>query len=492
MSSDKGSRVPLLPLQGSINNTLSIVGTLDEWESTIIDRYKDDFGHACFEIAEKQTSISRALEWLQIGAVAGNGRSILLHTALTYDCLHDVDYKLDEAALLLSQVKEEKRKDEKRELKLFKYFKPFDPRGARARRSFTRTLLSGSLEKNKDSAIHQSFFKSGLRETYLIPVVCKYLERAKGDEEIQEEEDEEEEEEEEGKVVLRSRQEIKSSLDIAHLLLFDYSSVSILYHRLSFLPSGFLMSFLSHFLSRLPSLKTLVLEGPASLTPTVLSQLIDTDTSKLEEFCILNCEVESLSSLSLCDFSSLQKLVISLNAAGTTKATPSVGWLSNELVRSLKVLHIRCIHLNDISPLSGCDLSSLEVLSFDGCRSLSDLSPLRGKDLSSLRSLHLHGTAISDLSPLCECERFAPEHINIRASPIVDLSPLSQLDFSHLKRPIDLRNTHILDLTPLENISADDVCVLITWTPALTKMLEEGLDPDKSYHAIGKVRVEWK
>ena len=138
--------------------------------------------------------------------------------------------------------------------------------------------------------------------------------------------------------------------------------------------------------------------------------------------------------------------------------------LSSDITRFLHELSVSACNLQDLSPLSGCDHSLLEVLDLSSNLSLSDISPLRGPDLSSLKCLYISYTGVSDISPLCGCKGLSPEYVSSGFSAMEDLSPLSVIDVSSLKRaglkePIDVRHTKVSDLSPLDNISNDGVFV---------------------------------
>ena len=470
MSFKKDTVDPPSSLDNMVEKVISVIGPLEDWESEELKKSSGDFGRTCYDISNmKQSSIPRTMKWLKMSAEDGWEQGILVYGGLLYGLNRDLQYKGDEAAWWVKRVKD---KD------MVKKVGSFDSDASRARRHLTRLFLSGSLSKNQDSVLYRSFFRSSLREVHLLPLISKYL--------VGEEKREEKREERENSV-----KDVKSLVDIS-LFVFSssssFTSMVTIYMRdynqfLCFLPLLFSLS---------PNLKRLSLDRGRlpfshSVFPHIdLSLLQQVNTSKLEKLNISRCSFDSLSPLSLCDLSSLRSLTISQFPKGD--GFHPLNGLSSEITRSLKKLTVFDSNLKDISPLSDCDLSSLESLNLHWNGSLSSLSPLRGSDLSSLKYLNLSDTNISDLSPLCECKGLALEELDLHETPIEDLSPLSLLDLSRLKKPIDLQRTKVSDLSPLENISYDGVEVNISDTPAMKKMVEEGLE---SPQTIGKVKVMW-
>ena len=432
---------------------------LGKWEISVLNRTAE-FGDACYEISRGQTSPSLSMKWLKISVNEGERKGIEPYAGLLYALHHEVEYMGDEAAWWMRQLDEEIRK------KLI-----FDQSGSRARRFLTRLLLSGSLSKNQDSVIYRSFFHSGLREVHLLPLISKYLVEEKREEESEEEGEE--------------RQEVSSLLDISSIV-FSSSSSSITSLTINMKYDNQFLCFLPLLFSLLPNLTRLELTSSGFIHRTDLSFLQQVNTSKLERLQISSCSFDSLSPLSLCDLSSLHSLTIK-NFPERDGLHPLNG-LSSDITRSLKTLRLVKCHLEGLSPLSDCDLSSLEHLDLTFNRSPSSLSPLRGSDLSSLKSLNLDGTNISDLSPLCECKGLALEELCLRETPFEDLSSLSLLDLSRLKNPINLTETKVSDLSPLENISYDGVVVSVYDTPIAKSMEEQGLN---RYLKRGKVTVLW-
>ena len=454
-----------------MRRALSVFVELDDWERDILLTHYFSFDVACFEAAKKQTTIPRAIKWLQLGAEEGHIYATLIYASLLQGVYPGLQYKGDEAAYWLKQ-------GEQIDIISSGYFKlnifSFDPNGSRARRFLTRLLLSGSLSKNQDSVLSRSFFRSGLREVHLLPLILKFLPK---------------EEIDGSRLLIFERETIDfNRLTVLPLIIFQGTSYTKSL-TLSLEADNQYICYLSIFFSRCPNLKMLKFNSHVHPTPSVdLSYLQQADTSKLESLVLSRVRYQSLSSLSLCNFSSFHTLCISNYHISHLDGLHPLNGLSSDISRSLKTLQVNHSDIKDLSPLSDCDLSSLEELLLYNNRSLSDLSALRGSDLSSLKYLNLQCTSVSDLSPLCECKGLALEKITLSCASIIDLSSLSLLDLSCLKACIYLDYTKVSDLSPLENISYEGVEVYIPSTPAANKMKEEGL---KSPQTIGKVTVKW-
>ena len=452
----------------NVDKAISIFGEVDEQERKILGKTSYTFGGACFKISgEKKSTIVQSMKWLKMSAEEGYQEGVFVYGCLLFRLNPDLQYLGDEGAWWLTRVED---------MKLFEKVGNvhFDSDGLRARRHLTRTLLSGSLSKNQDSVLYRSFFHSGLREVHLLPLISKYL--------IEEKKIEVDHVDHDTSITEICLHSIN---DVSKITFMDTSSITSLSmcmklnnHLLRSLP---LLFFLFPNMSKL----TLFASQTKTEEKVDLSLLQKVNTSKLEILHLDRCVYDSLSPLSLCDLSSLHTLKV--YRFSNHELDPLEG-LSSDITRSLKEFELTMSVLQDLSPLSGCDLSSLEKLNLEYSGSLSDLSPLRGSDLSSLKSLTLDFSKVSDLSPLCECKGLALEEINLSRTPIEDLSPLSLLDLSCLKQPIYLSNTKVSDLSPLENISCDGVEVHIKGTPAARRMLEEGL---VSPQTVGRVTVTW-
>ena len=452
----------LLPDGTDIETVEGVVGKLEDWERQLFLNL-DIMGSACVRAAEKQTTIERTMKWLQLGAMSGDRHDMIVYAGLLHASNSSVEYKRDEAAWWVTRVESKRLRGN-----------IFYSDGPRARRFLTRLLLSGSLSKNQDSVLYQSFFRSSLREVHLLPLISKYLVG----------EEKERTNHVSSSVSPPSMRTIGSLFDLSSSLIQDCSSLTSLTVFLETKSS--LLLFLPLLLSQCSgSLSDVTLMGETGQTPNLsLSLFQQVDTSRLQRLRLVNCSYDSLSPLSLCDLSSLISLTV--EAFPKSQRHPLNG-LSSDITRSLQKLAF-IYFFNDISPLSGCDLSSITSLSFENATSLSDLSPLRGSDLSSLRTITLTNTNVSDLSPLCECKGLILEYIHLYGSSIEDLSPLSLLDLSRLRQLINLTYTKVSDLSPLENISYSGVEVFIRGTPAVIKMEEKGLGPPQM---VGNVKVLW-
>ena len=448
----------------NIEKAESVVGPLQDWERRELEANPDDFGRACFNLAEDHTTLTRTIEWLQLGSEEGHECAILAHAALLHGLNPEVEYKGDEAAWWVKRVKDEG---------LVEKVGSFDADGSRARRYLTRVLLSGSLSKYQDSVLYRSFFHSGLREVHLLPLISKYLV--------------EEEREPNDKKEMKSepRLDIYYLHDICQVIFGGYTSTTHL--TLFMKPNNQFLCFLPLLFSLLVNLKYLILKAHQMTEQHIdLSYLHHANTSKLENLLIVCCSYHSLSPLSLCDLSSFKSLEV--RKFPQVDGLHPLNGLSSDITRSLKHLVVTNCHLKDLSPLSDCDLSLIESLCFEDNSSLSDLSPLRGSDLSSLIRFGIGSTNISDLSPLCDCKGLALKKLNLYQTPIEDLSPLSLLDLSRLEVSIQLRRSNISDLSPLENISYENISAHIDFSPAWKRLKKEGI---KSPHLVGKVMLTW-
>ena len=426
------------------------VGEVFEWERKVFDHVKDKF-RACTVIAERQTSIPRARQWLQVVIEVGpsdwSEKAKFVDVSLMYACGGKVEFVRDEAVLMLKQLKGEDNNGYMHSW----YCDDVDPDGHRARRGAVRFLLSGSLKKNKDSVLRRSFFRSGLREIHLLPLVASYLvgkvTRPRYNDRLSETENiEREREREEQDEKSNDSTTIRSLLDFAPFLLLSHSSP----HR--FLTLEIHPLFDNHLVGFLPLLSHLYQfnhlnicnESLATRREINLSFLLEMDTSSLVTFgCFWFC-ISSLSPLSHCHFPLLQKLVIN-EGITICGGLSSLDGLTKANTSSLTSLSISSPCLVDISALSLCDLSSLTFLKLKS-NALSDLSPLSNFDLSSVKTLHLIDSQISDLSHLGDSDLSSLTDLYLSGSPISDLSPLQS--FGPLGR-LSLDRTNVADLSPL-------------------------------------------
>ena len=460
--------VPPLDIDALLKLSLSIVGDLEEWERKhLLLSYNPSPGYKSRYLAASQTTIPRTLKWLQVGAEEGDERADVMRKALIYGLSPNLEYKRDEFALGIINRKTAN------DLAF--------PQSVRCRseatRGLVRTLLSGSLSKNRESALYRSFFCSSMRETRLLPLISNYIVPKMRAEPSR-----------------YSRHEISLTLiEICNVFFTCGTQVGLQLCIYGGAEGTFISPFLPVLLSFVPSLIELEVYGDDRYgkddyglitLPTIdLSILLEVDTSKVARLALHECSILSLSPLSLCDLSSLDTLEIGRDIP--INGLISLEGLTRSNMKSLISLRLSCPDLIDISALSDCDLSSLESLYFDDCSSLSDISPLRGLDLSSLEYLSLSGTRVTDLSPLCECRGFAP----ITMSPsfyLQDLTHFSMIDFSRwsdTNSPLLLPS--VLDLSPLENIRY--VGVRVSIRGPLVRTLKE--NSTTFPFRIGKVEV---
>ena len=464
MSIEGAATDSCLPSIGMVEKATHAIGSLEEWEIADLRDSVYDFGRTCYNVANKQqNSPIRMKKWLRLSAEEGYGEGKVSYIALLRGLNPELQYVGDEAAWWVKRVKDKW---------LLWKLRSFDSDGSPARRHLVRTLLSGSLFKNQHSVLYRSFFRSGLREVHLLPLISKYLVEEMREEKTTWDRNDKP----------RRKTDILSLSDIASIDFSSSSSATSL--RISMEYDNQYVCLFPLFLPLFPNLHQLNFVGPRSSQTHLDLSFFQHVTSKLSQLTLLGCSFDTLSPLSLCDLSSLHSLTI--ECFPHRDGLHPLKGLSSDITRSLNTLEVSQCHLEDLTPLSGCDLSSLTRLKVFGSSSLSDLSPLRGSDLSSLKYIDLRYSNISDLSPLSECRGLALESFHLSFTPIEDLSPLSLLDLSCLKEPIHLEKSHVADLSPLENISYDGVRLIITHTPAMKKLKGGGLE---SPQTIGKVKV---
>ena len=496
----------------------SIVGRLYEWEREILPMNEFDrdgevvstsslsppclpppppdnsllFSTVCLFICEKQKSIHRGVQWAKLAAINPptfkfNLEAHLLLYSLTYLLPTSLDYEREEALFKIGQLPPRVVKRWSHSL----YFDSKDQGGSAGVRYRVRALVSGSLRRNKDTPIYRSFFHSPLREVLVLPLIAEYLTPKT----LQKK----------GKKIWKSRPkgkcpqivDISSLKEICAVLFEDVSSLEAI--RVAVDSDHKLISFLSLILSRCfvkkiyiyypyLQLSRLRRECKESLPVIDLSFLVGTNTSSLSELFVENCHVLSLSPLSECDLSSLQVLKVhETTEARFNRGLTTLEGLNKDNTASLQTLEIHCPHIKDISVLSTCDLSSLVKLSFSSS-SVSSLSSLVDCDFSNLKELSLSQTKISDISPLTTWKGFAPFRLSFTAAPIEDISPLSLLDLSLIIETIDLSRTNVADLSPLESITVDDLRVSLTNTPVASKAPGRDEIGDQ-YSLAGKVKI---
>lgn len=406
------------------------LGALEPWEEQCFDMHDRPF--VCQLIAGRQTSPSRARMWLNLTEkVFGNvrGDSVFMESALMYAMEGDCEHKADEVAVKLTLAEGA----DDLSVPFVEYANRYDPECCRFRRWVVQTLLSGSLEKNKESSsLYTSFFHSSLREVHLLPFIATFLVGHKDTMSID-------------PATHRPKvAQIHSLLDISRLLLFD----APLGESLKLYPKyeRHLVGFLPLLFSRLPSLKRFSVRIPSMKRIQVdLSFLNDVgvDVSGLLDLTLSDAVVSSLSPLSSCDLSSLERLTLF-----SVRRLKSLEGLTDRNTARLRSLSVSSTEVVDISALAGCALSSLEVLNLGGCAYLSDISPLRNSTLSSLSEVYLDSVLVADLSPLCIHNLSSLTVLDLRSSAISDLSPLGNCSLSSLV-DMNLQNTDVASLAPL-------------------------------------------
>lgn len=415
--------------------------------------YLPDVKEACSNIAGRQSSVSQARIWLQVGMITNpdwKDEGGFIDSALLFASDDLPAYTKDEAIYLATRVKG------KATLKTNSGFGSVsvplamcsaagDPDGTRSLRCLVRTLLSGSLKRNGHTVIHRSFFRSTLREVQLLPLIGKYLGKA---------------DEKEAGTECNEQEHIDSLLDLSRLLYLDVSPLEEL--TVSVKTDNHLIGLLPLLLSRTP-VKRLILAGSGACDID-LSLLRDIDTSSLYHISLRDCTTPSFPFLAKWDLPCLQELELGSESLSLpVYGIESLEGLTMRNTASLKSLVVRCPDLIDVSAVYDCDFSSIEALDFGQCEHLSDISPFCGvKGLSPVR-LNFEQTAIEDISRLCH----------------IDLSRL---------RYLNLSDTKVSNLSPLWQIKDEGIEVNISYTPEAEKMQKNGMDPPL---IVGKVRVVW-
>jgi len=226
----------MLPPVSMIDKATDAVGPLEPWEREEMEKGSSDFGQTCYDIANmKQTSIPRTMKWLKMSAKEGYEDGMMAYGGLLYGLNPNLKYKRDEAAWWVKRVKDEE---------ILKKVGSFDSDGLLARRHVVRTLLSGSLSKNQDSVIYRSFFRSGLREVQLLPLISKYpIEEKKRVTEV----------------VRYGELSVSSLVNISSIILSPSSSITSLTINMKY--DNQFLCFLPLLFSLSPNIKKLALQG---------------------------------------------------------------------------------------------------------------------------------------------------------------------------------------------------------------------------------------
>lgn len=499
-----------------------------------------EFGEACCIAASKQQSFSHMLICLEHGKICspphGGIKCGVLAAILRYHMLGESHYKALECLLYIRYVKllsDRKRLPDDLDYKvegLYLY-------DAGVLNSFiVQTLLRGSLKNNNSTALYRSFFRSGLREVHLLPVIAGYLDEKKKSKSVITLG--------KGDLIMNVRS-VSNLMSFLFLLLENDSNIckSILTLTIERQNSNIMLPVLFHMYSNLNSVNfdsfrsssmdfsslskvdtskitSISLNGPfrfpclSSLSQCNLSQLgrlfvngkglksfdglTKNNTCSLKTFSV-NCEdLVDISALSKCNFPCLD--FFSINACSTVadvslspfaesplesfsytrgRGLKSLDGLTRNSTCSLKNFSIDCEDLVDVSSLSVYDLSSLEFLRFSGCSSLSDISSLRNLSVPSLVHFNIDSTQVSDISVLSTWKEFTPSELSFSGCPIEDVSSLSHIEFRAPKYnavKIILHSTLVSDLSFTEAIATEgfSLDLHINMTPALSKFEEEG------------------
>lgn len=549
---------------------------------------------ACTILATEAGSLERAMEWLRAGAalqIEAEG-----NVEREGDCCAALagilscsgkQFLLDEAAIFLRFVKWKRKIWEPKA-----FFSQGDQEicvdlgQTAAQRCLVRTLLSGHLSKNSQTALHTHFFRSPMREARLLPIISGYI--VKGKENTGEEKGLEkkrndkqkneatishkpldpknkgkvtkspmkqqkigaatnrkpllklrrkggsktkncpkskgtattspmkqqtEEKEREEKVLAKAiaikeqkkKEEMKRGFSKVEQPVSGLNNISkLLFLNRSQMKKLTLNCKSSNAPNFLHALLPLVCNGSCvtdlkfvdwkDIDLSVLSRIDQQSNIESLEVCG-STDLKSLTSLSRCVLPSLKKIYIYNDRFAHAGSLKSLDGLTKENTQSLAHLEIHHNPVSDISALSACDLSSLQVLMIEDCKplvdwsclkqcqfssltklslqslkNLNDISVFNGAYLSNLKWLCLNDTNVSDLSPLCEWSGFSPSLLSFSNCPIVDLSPLARIDLSSLEHTISLAWTKVSDDSPLKLITYPNVKVRIDETPLVKQV----------------------
>jgi len=520
---------------------LKFLYPLEEWEEKILndttpfpqnEQLDNTLREKAYRLASLQTTASRARQWLSVSMNPPSlsdrisNESRVVDAALVYTSSPSFEYKRSEASYIVSRV--EGTDSNYRDLST--YIDPIDPFGNLSSVCVVWTLLLGDLSRNRGTVLSRCFFKSGLREAHLLPLISKYVsigrssrrakEAVRGPQNT--------------KYECKTRETVASLLDFSRLL---FLSLSPLYELNIYVKENNHLMGLLPLLFSVPSYKAseLKLYGHRALIPFPSIDLTCLQHGNHVLLCKLfvgRCTLRSLSSLSPTMLPSLHTLALG-GFDSCVKGLRSLEGLTNYNTNSLLSLFIFSPDLVDISALSSCRLSSLHYLSLYSCESLRDLSPLCDSPLTSLSDLSLAGskpdfsslhgspfpsltslrvnesnlsdlsllsslsfrklkrlnvsnTPLFDLSPLRDWDRFAPERLDFSNCPIADISPLTHLNLFYLKEPIHLRRTKISDVSCLESVKFVGVKLDVRDT----QVARERRDSKQS-DTVGKVKLYW-
>lgn len=383
------------------------VGELSDIELDIIcNSPTKHIGEILLLVASVQRTIPRAILWLAVVSEVEcvSAKSARLCSALlSYASSSKVPYKRDESALSVSLAEEKVHWYDFDATHLPVVSSPsfvLDPGGSLAHRSLVRTLLSGSLSKNSKSVLYRSFFSSSMREVHLLPLIARYLNPANPEEHLGIDDSVAWAE------VVDLHRCVDSLVTLSLLLcLEDVPFVSEIVFIIS--ERDEFVWLLSSELHRFDRVECLSFSSAFKTNATLdLSFLEQADTSRVTSLDFKTLVIPSLSPLSRCNLSSLETLNIQVNQH--ERGFDSLDGLTSSNTASLQQLCIRSIDLVDISALSTCNLSSLRVLLISICADLVDISALSACDLSSLRSLSIEMCGkLTSIPALSSCSRLS-------------------------------------------------------------------------------------
>ena len=227
--------------------------------------------------ASQQKNLQDAHHFLLLAVAAGpneySERASLYEATLSY-VMADTQYKRDEVLYRLRQMN----------ICGFGCRPPYGPfyrftydhakynypEGCLSPSFYVKTLLCGSLNKNQDSVLHRSFFRSPMREVHLLPIIAAYLTPDLG------------------KYLTAasfSSRRIRSIPQLCSGILEGVSTLHELEVELGGYDGSFGATLFPLFFSRIPYLETLVLHcyGCMSGSMIDLSFLSYLDTSRLKE-----------------------------------------------------------------------------------------------------------------------------------------------------------------------------------------------------------------
>ena len=385
-----------------------------------------DIGQSCFKIAGKQTSLNHLRAWLRVGSQSptrGGDKCMICEGALVL--FNNGVSRLYRKGEVVLRLKRFHGKNITRDpvLHMFSNSIIIDDKAVHS--FWVQTLLRGSLNKNETSSLYHSFFNSTLREVQLLPIIADYLVKKKKDKDIKYEKGRETETDSNPSSTLN----VTGLASICVYFLSNDKEKEAVRHLV--ITNPLMLNFIDLFIPIFSSLSSLSLIPSINYRGSVhldLSCLARVDTSKLTSIRIKNMFVSSLSPLSHCDLSRLERLEIKTSKIDGQQGITSLDGLTKNNTSTLRYLSISSSDLVDISSLKDCDLSSLEELNFNLCSSLSDISCFENMSLPSLKYFKATHTQISDTSVLSACkENLSLSSVEVDQRPIDEFSHLSHI-----------------------------------------------------------------